>query len=133
MQVSLGWLFFYAGITKILNPEWTSKGYLENAQTFSGFYKFLASPSILPFTDFLNEWGLALIGIAILTGIMVRWAGYAGALLMLLYYFPVLNFPHVGEHSYIVDDHIIYAIAFLMVVAFQKGSGYSLKWLINKD
>ncbi len=121
LRVSMGWLLFYAGITKVLNPQWSAGGYLQNAKTFSGFYQWLATPEMLPFTNFLNEWGLTLLGVALLIGAFVRWAGILGAVLMLLYYFPIFEFPYAGEHSYIVDDHIIYALV-LLLLAF-SGAG----------
>jgi len=132
LQISLGWLMFYAGITKILNPAWSAAGYLKGAKTFSSFYTSLTTPSMLPVTNFLNEWGLTMIGVALLTGVMVRWASIGGAILMLLYYFPILDFPKVGDHSYIVDEHIIYIGAFLMLLGFHKAHGYSFKWIIDK-
>lgn len=117
LQFVFGWFFFYAGVTKIFNSEWTAKGFLENAETFSGFYGWLASPNILPIVDFLNQWGLTLIGVAFILGIFVRLSAYLGALLMLLYYFPTLSFPYAGEHSLIVDEHIIYALALLLLAS----------------
>ena len=53
-RILFGWLFFYAGITKIINPSWSAAGYLKGAQTFSGFYDFLLQPNVLPFTNVLN-------------------------------------------------------------------------------
>lgn len=38
LRISLGWLMFYAGITKVLDPSWSSWGYLMSAKTFTGFY-----------------------------------------------------------------------------------------------
>lgn len=132
IQISVGWLMFYAGVTKILNPAWSAEGYLKGAKTFSKFYTSLASPSMLPITNFINEWGLTIIGVALLTGIMVRWASIGGAALMILYYLPILEFPKVGEHGYIVDEHIVYIGVFLMLIGFHKGFGYSLKWILDK-
>ncbi|MEK6222718.1 MAG: hypothetical protein N2D54_10780, partial [Chloroflexota bacterium] len=31
MRVAMGWIFFQAGIDKILDPEWTAAGYLKFA------------------------------------------------------------------------------------------------------
>lgn len=121
LRVSMGWLLFYAGITKLFNPQWSAGGYLQNAKTLSGFYQWLATPEMLPITNFLNEWGLTLLGVALLLGVFVRWAGILGAALMLLYYFPILEFPYAGEHSYIVDDHIIYALVLLVLGASGAG------------
>lgn len=126
LRLSLGWLFLYAGLTKLTNPEWSAKGFLENANTFSGFYNWLASPNILPIVDLLNEWGLTLIGIALILGIFVRLSSYLGALMMLLYYFPGLVFPYVGEHSFIVDEHIIYICAFILIASLSKSHHFSI-------
>src|SRR3989344_1249606 len=115
LRVALGWLFFYAGITKILNPAWSAAGYLQGAKTFTGFYHWLIQPSILPVINFINEWGLLLIGISLLLGVFVRVSTSSGALLMILYYFPVLTFPYIGQNSFLVDEHIIYALALLLL------------------
>ena len=34
LRVSAGWMFFYAGITKVLNPQWSAEGYLKGAKSF---------------------------------------------------------------------------------------------------
>lgn len=39
LRISIGWLMFYAGITKVLNPEWSAAGYLKGAKTFVVFYQ----------------------------------------------------------------------------------------------
>lgn len=127
LRVSLGWLFFYAGITKVLDPSWTSAGYLAGAKTFSGFYQFLASPHIIPFIDFINQWGLTLLGVSLLLGVGVRWSSVLGALLMLMYYFPILEFPYIGTHSYIVDEHIVYALALLLLASSKAGYAWGLE------
>lgn len=124
LRVSLGWMMFYAGITKVLNPEWSAAGYLENATTFSGLFAWLGSPGILPVTNFLNEWGLTLLGISLIFGIFVRLSSLLGVLLMLLYYLPVLDFPKVGGYSYLVDDHVIYAFSLLVLAAMRAGRFY---------
>jgi len=104
---------------------------LENANTFSGFYSWLASPNILPIVDALNQWGLTIIGAVLIVGILVRFSAYLGALMMILYYFPGLTFPYVGEHSYIVDDHIIYAMAFLVLASMSSNHIWSLAGLFK--
>lgn len=126
LRLAFGWLFLYAGITKIINPEWTAAGFLNNAQTLSGFYGWLASPNILPFVDFLNQWGITLIGITLILGIFVRLSSYLGAFLMVLYYFPNLAFPYVGEHSFLVDEHIIYALALILIASIHTKRHFSI-------
>src|SRR3989344_8785239 len=124
-RLALGWLFLYAGFTKLINPDWSAAGYLMNAKTFAGFYQWLASPSLLPITNFLNEWGLTLIGLALILGIFVRLSSVLGALMMILYYFPVLEFPRL-EHAYLVDEHIIYALILLLLAALKAGRYWGL-------
>ena len=132
LRVSLGWMFFYAGITKILNPEWSAVGYLKGAKTFAGFYQFLTQPGILPITNFVNEWGLTLLGISLIFGVFVRLSSILGAALMLLYYFPILDFPYPNAHSFIIDEHIIYATALTLLAAWRAGRTYGLEnWCAN--
>lgn len=127
LRISMGWLIFYAGITKVLNPEWSAAGYLKGAKTFVGFYQWLTSPGILPIVNFLNEWGLTLIGISLILGIGVRLSSIFGAALMLLFYFPVLNFPYPNPHSFLVDEHIIYALVLLLLAGFRTGRIWGLE------
>lgn len=126
LRIISGWLLFYAGITKVLNPEWSAAGYLSNAKTFSGFYDMLLNPSVLPIINILNEWGLTLLGIALLLGLFTRISSVLAAILMLLYYFPILAFPYAGDHSFIVDDHIMYVGAFVILYYFNAGKYWGL-------
>src|SRR3989338_1472306 len=117
LRISMGWLMFYAGLTKIIDPGWSAAGYLNSAKTFPALYKWFASAEVLPLVNFVNEWGLTLLGVSLILGIGVRLASVLGAALMLMYYFPVLQFPVIPPHSYIVDDHIIYALVLVYFAA----------------
>jgi len=66
LQILIGWHFFYEGLAKLLNPYWSSAGYLGEAEWWlGGFFRDLAaSPSAIAVIDFLNIWGLTLIGLA---------------------------------------------------------------------
>lgn len=126
LRLAMGWMMLYAGITKVLNPAWSAAGYLKGAKTFNGLYQWLISPSVLPFVNFINEWGLTLLGISLILGIFVRLSSVLGAVLMLLYYFPVLAFPYAGEHSYIIDEHIIYALVLVLFAVMRAGKIWGL-------
>ena len=129
-RVSLGVLFFYAGITKVLNPSWSAAGYLGSAKTFPGLYQWFASAGNIGWINFMNEWGLTLVGLALITGLLVRWASLGGILIMVLYYFPIMQFPYVGPNSWIVDDHIIFIFVFFVLIASNAGSFWGLdSWL----
>lgn len=132
MRIALGFLMLYAGVSKLFDPNWSPFGYLARAKTFPELYAIFLDSSVIAYTTFLNEWGLTLIGAALIVGFGTRIASVCGAVLMGLYYFPVLAFPYVGEHAFIVDDHIIYAIAFVVLISFRTGEVWSLTQILLK-
>jgi len=125
LRVGLGWLFFYAGLSKIIDPTWSAAGYLGNASTFPGLFEWLASAGNIGWVSFLNEWGLLLVGLGLILGLFVRYASYAGMLLMFLYWLPILDFPSVG-HGILVDDHIIYIAVFAVLIVMNAGKYFGL-------
>lgn len=132
MRLGIGTVFFYAGITKVLNSDWSAAGYLGGAKTFSGFYTWLASSGNIGWVNMLNEWGLTLIGAAMIVGFMVKYAAPLGALMMLLYYFPGLDFPKVGTNAFLVDEHIMYILVFGVAKLFDTGKYWGLDKLRKK-
>lgn len=132
-RLSLGWVMFYAGVTKIMNPNWSAAGYLKGAKTFPDFFQSLTDPSVLPIINLVNEWGLTLLGVSLILGVGVRLSSVLGAVLMMMYYFPALDFPKIGTTSYIVDDHIIYALVLLYFAAIRAGRVMGMEeWFANK-
>ncbi|MBM2817840.1 MAG: DoxX family protein [Parcubacteria group bacterium] len=132
LRLSLGFLMFYAGITKVTDPSWSAAGYINGAKAFSPFYNFLLSPSVLPVINFLNEWGLTLLGVSLIFGVFVRLSSVLGIVLMILYYLPILKFPYAGEHSYLVDEHIIYSAALLLLMSFNAGRIFGFDGWLSK-
>ncbi|MEK7124788.1 MAG: DoxX family protein [Patescibacteria group bacterium] len=127
LRIGLGVYFLYAGVSKIMDPSWSAAGYLNAAKTFPGLFQWFALPANIGWVNFLNEWGLTLIGVALVTGIAVRWTSKAAIALMVLYYLPILDFPYVGERAWLVDDHIIFIAAFLVLLFFQGEQSWSLE------
>jgi len=125
VRFSLGWLFVYSGITKILNPEWSSIKYLQGAKMFTGLFAWMTQPNILPIINAVNEWGQLLLGISLILGIAVRLSTTLGAILMALYYV-ALPFPYPNPQSFIVDQHIIYALIMIYLGASNSGKAYGL-------
>ncbi len=129
-RVALGILFFYAGISKVLNPNWSAAGYLNSAKTFPGLYHWFASAGNIGWVNLVNEWGLTLIGVALIVGLLVRWASLGGIFIMVLYYLAILQFPYAGTNSYLVDDHIIFITVFIVLMASNAGTFWGLdSWL----
>lgn len=132
LRLSLGFMVFYAGITKVMDSQWSAAGYIKGAKAFSPFYGFLLNPSVLPVINFLNEWGLTLLGISLIFGVFVRLSSALGIVLMVLYYLPILKFPYVGEHSYLVDEHIIYSSALFLLMVFNAGRIFGVDGWFSK-
>jgi uncharacterized membrane protein YphA (DoxX/SURF4 family) len=132
LRVAIGWHFLYEGLSKLLAENWTSYGYLANTSGFlSGFYHFLASsPLLIKIVDLMNMYGLTLIGLALFTGLFIRYAAAAGILLLALYYFA---YPPFGAsvfraaegQLYIVDKNFIEAMALLFLI-FSRDKGYGI-------
>ncbi len=126
LRILLGWFMFFAGIEKVLDPAWTAKGFLLSAKTFPVFYAWFAEPYNIWWIDPINAWSITLVGLFFLLGIYVRPAAWGGALLMIMYYFPHYVFPAV-PHGYIVEEHFIYAAAFLLVAYLPLDPRFSLQ------
>ena len=127
-RIAMGWVFLYAGYSKIIDPSWSAKAYIAGAKAFPQFYQLLLRPDILPRINILNEWGLFLIGIALVLGAFVRFASFFGFALMILYYLAI--FP--PSQGYIVDTHIIYALVFLIFMVVPVGEIAGLDALFKK-
>ena len=132
IRIAIGWHFLYEGLIKLLANEWSAASYLNSTSGFlSGFYHWLAASSgRLAVIDFLNVWGLILIGLALFIGLFVRWASLAGALLLTLYYFAYPPFGASmyagGGLAYIINSLFIEA-AILAFFFCCKENGYGLE------
>lgn len=137
-RLLIGWHFLYEGIAKLLNPYWSSAGYLlETKGIFSGLAtSIVSSPGALKIVDFLNVWGLIAIGAALIAGVLTRATSIAGIVLLLLYY--IFNPPFIGytynnpaEGSYLIINKILIEMwALLVLILFPTGKIIGLDRLI---
>jgi uncharacterized membrane protein YphA (DoxX/SURF4 family) len=135
LRIIIGWHLLYEGIVKIFNPNWTSAHYLrESKWLFSGFFQWIISDSTaLHIADFLNAWGLVVIGFMLFTGIFTRIASISGALLLLLYYvanppFVYSSIPSVS-HFYIINYNLIEAFILIILAMFPRDYLYGVQRL----
>ncbi len=112
LRLVMGLLFFFAGWAKLTLQGWSAAGFLQNATgPFASWFQGLAGNGVV---DFLNVWGLTLIGVALILGLLVRTASFFGIVLMILYYFA--DFVGNTAHGFI-DEHVVHAsILFLFIV-----------------
>ena len=101
LRVAVGWHFLYEGITKLLNPDWSSLGFLMDSKgLFEGMFHSLAgNAALLNVMDFLNVWGLILIGAGLIVGLFTRIAAISGMVLLAFYY---LSHPAIIGVTYAI-------------------------------
>lgn len=117
LRVLVGWHLLYEGVSKLINPYWSSAAYLLDSKwLLSGVAEtIVANPTLLSISDNVNMWGLTLIGTLLLLGLFTKHAAVAGAILVLLYYlfappFLGLEYSKPAEGSYlIVNKNLIEA------------------------
>lgn len=121
----------FDGLHILQTPEWSAKGFLLAAKTFPEFYAWFAQPFNTWWVDPLNSWGITLIGAALLLGVFIRPAAWAGFLLMILYYFPHNVLPYT-TYGYIVEEHVIYAAVFALIAVLPIAQAFSLSGVLRK-
>ncbi|MDR1555469.1 MAG: DoxX family membrane protein [Tannerellaceae bacterium] len=136
LRLLIGWHFLYEGLVKVLNPKWTSLGYLMDSQGWfaSLFQSMAGNPGTLAVVNFLNEWGLILIGLSLLLGCLTRLGSIGGILLLGLYYFS--HPPFIGsedlfmlprEGSYLwIDRNLIEMVALAVLYVFPTSHVFGL-------
>ena len=129
LRVLIGWHLLYEGVSKILNPYWSSAAFLLDSKwIFSGIAKSIASnPGLLTFVDYLNMYGLAAIGFSLVSGLFSHLSSLFGMILILTYYlfappFVGLEYSRPAEGSYIIiNKNLIEACALFVLYHFPTG------------
>lgn len=131
LRVAIGWHFLYEGLVKVFNPGWSPLGYLLDSKGFMApfFYTLASNPSVLNVVDFLNQWGLVLIGLGLILGIFTRLAILAGMLILTFYYlshppFVGVSYALPSEGSYFLVDKVVIEFVALGVLYLFPTSKY---------
>jgi len=139
LRIAIGWHFLYESFTKLLDPGWTSSGYLESSTgPFAGLFRALASDAtVLKVVDQLNVWGLCFIGLALMLGFFSRTAALSGVVLLALYYFahpPLLAITNgITEGNYLIVNKNLVELLALAAVATFPASLFGLDGLRRKQ
>ena len=139
LRVLIGWHFLYEGMSKIINPYWSSVAYLLDSKgPFSGLAETIVSnPTLLSISDYVNMWGLTLVGASLLLGLFSRYTALIGMGLVILYYLfapPLLGleYSRPGEGSYIiVNKNLIEACALWVIHSFPTSHVIGLDRLLS--
>ena len=140
LRMLIGWHFLYEGIVKVINPKWTALGYLMDSQGWlaSMFNSITTNQTILDCVNFMNEWGLILIGLGLITGCLTRIATIGGIILLCFYF--LSHPPFIGaeymmpsEGSYLwVDKNLIEITAIALLYVFPTSHIFGLDRYIFK-
>ena len=140
LRVLIGWHILYEGLAKLINPYWSSAAYLLDSKwIFSGWAESIVSdPTLLTISDYVNMWGLTLVGLCLVLGLYSRHAAIGGMAFILLYYLfapPLLGleYSRPGEGSYlIVNKNLIEACALFVLYTFPTSHLIGLDRLLSK-
>lgn len=140
LRILVGWHFLYEGVSKLFSSGWSAKGYLLGTKwLFSGFFHWLASSATaMSIVDFINIWGLILIGLSLFAGLLVRWSSIASAVLLLFYFvayppIPGYTFGAINEGSYIwVNENLIEMALLLVFVCLPADFFFGFDRLIKR-
>jgi len=141
LRVLIGWHILYEGVSKLINPYWSSVAYLLDSKwIFSGLAKTIVSnPTLLTISDYVNMWGLTLVGLCLILGAFNRQATFGGMVFILLYYLfapPLLGLEYSkpGEGSYIiVNKNLIEACALFVLYYFPTSHLIGLDRILSKS
>ena len=139
LRFLIGWHFLYEGISKLLNPYWSSAAYLLDSKwIFSGLAKTIVSnPTLLTISDYVNMWGLTLVGISLMFGLFSKYGSLVGMGFVLMYYFfapPLvgLEYGKPNEGSYIVvNKNLIEACALWVLYSFPTSQYLGIDRFLN--
>ncbi len=140
LRIIVGWHFLYEGIAKLMTPGWSAKIYLLGSSwIFAGlFHQMAASPGIMKIIDFLNIWGLILIGLSLFAGLLIRWSSIVGSVLLLFYFvaYPPISGHTIGtvaEGNYLwVNKTLIEFFILLVFTALPSNMFFSCDRLIKR-
>ncbi len=131
VRVSMGWIFLYAGFDKLVT-DWSASGWLVNATKgpLAGWFQSLGENSAaLNVIEPLVIWGQILIGLALISGVLTRWAAFWGAVMMFMFHIAGSLPP---EHNPFMDEHLVYILVLGMLAALGGGRILGLDAVIER-
>lgn len=137
LRIAMGWMFLWAFLDKLFGFGLATKAessWLSGGSPTSGFLKFATSGPLkttfeslsgIVWVDWLFMLGLLFLGAALILGIALRIAAFAGSLLLLFMWLSL--FP--TENNPFLDEHIIYILVLWLLFLSNAGDFWGLgKW-----
>lgn len=146
-RVVIGIIFLWAGLEKLVGEAgWTAAGFLKfgtagtlgwpfvtgeipEGKVFNPTHDFwvglAGNDAAMTVINLLVVWGEALIGIALILGILTRFASLTGTIMMLLFFVAAWDFAYG-----IVNQHLTYAVVTAGLGVVGAGNYYGLDALL---
>lgn len=142
LRCLIGWHFLYEGVVKIINSSWSAYPYLMDSKGILAdvFYYIAGNSTLLEVSNYINIYGLTLIGLGLITGCLARFAAMGGIAFLVLYY--MSHPPFIGadymmptEGSYLwVDKNLIEIGALMVLLYFPTSQIFGLdKFIFNRN
>ena len=139
LRLTLGWIFFWAFLDKLLGlgyattPEnaWMNGGspteYFLSQISYGPLSSFYQSIAGHPLVDTLFMAGRGLVGLCLMLGVGLKIAGYSGAAMVLFMWSSMLP----PANNPFIDEHIVYAILFVGIAHSDAGTHFGLgnRWM----
>jgi thiosulfate dehydrogenase [quinone] large subunit len=139
LRMATGFIFLWAFLDKTfglgystlsanawINGGTPSQGFLNSPAVvgpFKPFFAAIASPT----TDILFMLGMLAVGLAVVLGIGLRVSAVAGTIILLFMYLAEWTFgPNAASTNPLVDYHIVYALALIVVAMLSAGDAWGL-------
>lgn len=133
LRVVMAWVFLQAGLEKLADGGWTNlggwsaEGFLvhgiDPANPFAPVFDFFAN--YLAVVEPMVMFGQILVGLALLLGVLVRFAAFWGGLMMLLFWLASFQGGFGAglpiEHGYVVTETLVYALLLFGLGAWGAG------------
>ena len=140
VRIVIGWHFLYEGIAKIVASGWSSAPYLAGSKWILAplFTAMAGNQSVVSVVDFINIWGMILVGLGLITGLFTRWASLAGAIMLFFYFvayppIPGYMFGVPVEGSYLwVNRNLIEFFALSVFIFLSPGSQFGIDRLLQR-
>jgi thiosulfate dehydrogenase (quinone) large subunit len=148
LRVVLGWGFLYAGLSKVIDfagsgQPFSAGGFLQHATagTWPGAAQgAVVNPTnglwvaigqnagLVGIINFLVVFGEITIGLALILGLVTRFAGIMGAVMMALFYLASWDFAHG-----FVNEQLMYGVSAGLLAVASAGRVWGLDAVIEKS
>jgi len=88
IRIAIGWHFLYEGLSKIIAGGWSSAPFLAGSRwIFAPLFHWMSDSTVITsVVDFMNIWGLILVGLGLMLGAFTRVASATGSIMLFFYF-----------------------------------------------